>query len=325
MEIVRNLEFQQNFFNDIYKSYFDKKVSQGEKENREISTEVKDKVLIYTDNFDKILRDVFYIIDSDREIKNYNEIIIKDKRIENTEVDQFNNSCLFEVTYPYNLKHYTVCLVKKLNRRYINSVCEVILLKPLDLFAKGALKDTPYKDFIDRNIEELKNYLYNFKSYYNERRYIEKNTKKKRQMIDDKVKNFFNEFDSVLGLEIINQIVSSSNTDSKPQYLRYKRKIIKEFQDYAISILQSLMKMKDFTKNFQYIDIYFQQEEELKRSLDEIFDKEIIPDIKKSNEDGICGCELLINSLKTHAIKIDEVLKDTVLQFKNEVLEKVGA
>lgn len=328
MQIVRNIEFQEKFFNDIYKSYFNKKDNQNEKEQRMVSSDIKDKILIYTDDFEKVLKDIFHMADSEKEMKKYNvfnEIIIKDKRIENIEVDQFNNSCLIEMTYAYRLKHYTICLVKKLNRRYMNLVCEVILLKPLDLFAKRALKDIPYKDFTGKDNGKLKDYLHNFKNYYDERKYIANSIQSKSQRIDDKVKEIFDDFDSVLGLEVINQIVSSPNNVSKSQYERYKKKIIKEFQDYAIAILESLMEQSEFIKNFQYIDSYFQNEKELKRNLNKIFDKEIIPDIAKSYENGIGGCELLINSLKLYAVKLDEVLKDTVLEFKNEVLEKVSA
>lgn len=333
MEIVKNLNFQEKNFAEIYKSYFQYNEASTEDKQDASSVEardVRDKILIYTDDFATVLRDVFHVTDSAVELQKYNaymEIMIEDKRVENREVDPFHQACLLELTHIYHLKHFQVSLVNRLSRKNLNGVCEVITLKPLDLFAKRALKGIPVVNFSDESekgkISALMNYLIHFKNYYNEREYIEKSLLTSKRSLDDHISGLLDEYDSVLGLEVVNQMIATSHQITKSQVTKYKKRIIQEFHQYALPILEALMVKEAFANNFQLVDIYFSKERELQESLYVIFDENIIPEMNRNSEEERTGVQILIQSLQHYADKIDNALKETVFDFKDAVLNAI--
>ena len=335
MEIIKNLEFQEKFFPEIYQSYSSDlgSFNEGEEEPFEVpSTPLRDKILIYTDDFAGVLKDVFHYIRSDEELQQYHsfhEVTILDKRVTQQEIDTFQNTCVIEMTHVYRLKHYRVSLVHKLNRKSMNAVCEVIVLKPLDLFSKRALKGVPYKDFTNmtedqEKIAALKDYLQHFKNYYDEGKFMEDTLENKQRHLDDSIKELLDDFDSVTGLEVVNQLLSSADLLSKSQYMKFKTKILHEFQRYALSILASLIEKGAFTRNFLLVEVYLEREKALQANLRVIFDEEMIPELQESYKNNITGVDLLIQTLHGYAAKVDQVIKETVFQFKNDVLDYIG-
>jgi hypothetical protein len=329
MQIIENLEFQKKHFPEIVESYHQKQGREAVKEQG-VKTSIRSNIVICTDDFDSMMQNLFPIyrlaeFEPYLPFEKYSEILIKEKRIENIEVDPVKNSCVVELTHSYRLKHYHVQLVKSLKKKYIDSAASIIVYKKLDLFSKRALQKRKYKDLCGKSEEELKTYLRMFVDYYQETVYIEQCLEEKIKAIDTQVLEFFDQFDSVLGLDICNHMAADEEIYIEEDYPKFKQRYLKEFQSYSVKILEGMMKKQEFTNNFRYVDVYLRQQKQLNQMLSRLFEQEIVPNLRQKNMQKKSSAEMYMILIKEYGIKLDEVFKTAAVELKNQVLQMLGA
>lgn len=175
MDIARNLLYQKNNFGNIYKGYFNYGLQEVAVDvlRDDIGVEASKYITIVAEDYQPILRDLFYIEELLDYLEEYEEVFIEKDLLDSYEVREGGDTLFIKCIHPYMLKNNNIRIIKKLKKKNSVDNSLIIVFRELNNIEKRIVKDKLHKVKVVNSILEIKDILIDFHSYYNEKKFIE--------------------------------------------------------------------------------------------------------------------------------------------------------
>lgn len=252
--IKENLEFQKNNFPKIYNSYLNNNLSEVAITNENIDFEYtqKEYIQIITDEVNKVVFDLFKIPIYEFEsinLSDYKEIhLIKDI---NTSIEEYGHILEIKYCYPYILKVKKIIISQTIKKDDIENRINIIVLKKLTIFENSYLKNYLHIVTQMSGIDELNQYLINYKSKYNLQRFLLKKVEYNKLKI--------NQIDQYYENMIIGKLIDiAMHAEGDNDYIIVEaliKYINNIYQHEILNLLGNFMTDK-FVTNFRLVEIY---------------------------------------------------------------------
>lgn len=319
MNISENLKFQKENFKSVYNGYLKGNDSEIAIAKEPINYEEEKNIQIITESIVDILINVFkiprYIINN-IELDNYDEIyLVKDI---NPAVEDYGKILEIRYLYPYILKVEKIVITKKVRKLKENNLIKIYNLKRLDIFEKKYLKNIDYKVEYIKDLDELCNNLMSLKPEYRlDRLFLNKSKKEKLEETEYIIDEDYKEM--IIG-DLVKIVINSQEDDPKEVVNKLIKFTYGKYKNNSLHIIKNFIN-DDFLNNFKIVDIYMENEEQLKNLLNNKFIKDLekyikqIKELKKSEQ-----IALLVNG---EVKKINDILVMVLSNLVND-LSRVG-
>lgn len=286
MKVSDNILYQRNNFNEIYKSYFNEVMMEAAvsyENNYEI--EENKYLVIITEEYENILRDIFYINFNNNEtyldIESTDEIIIKKGYEDEVNIEYIGDKAIITYMIPYRLRGNNIRIIKKVKSLNVKDAALIIVNKKLSLFDKRALQKKEHKLVECYELDDIKSNLLKFKAFYNEKNYIKKQLDKAEKKIIN-TNLIEDSFKINIAISFINYL-SSDEAKKKDKFFLMKEitnRIIAIYDQEAKKIVKKYLR-NDFEKNYYVINKLMNSIDRLNKNLYENITKSLIDEIDK--------------------------------------------
>lgn len=286
MKISDNILYQRNNFNEIYKSYFNEVMMEtavSYENNYEI--EENKYLVIITDEYENILRDIFYISFNNSEtyldIENSDEIIIKKGYEDEVTIEDIGGKVSITYMIPYRLRGIDIRIIKKVKYSKIKDAALIIVNKKLSLFDKRTLQEKEHRLVECYELDNIKSNLLKFKAFYNEKNYI----KKQLDKVEKKIINtnmIEDSFKINIAISFINYL-SSDEAKKKDKFFLMKEitnSVIDIYKQEANKIVKKYLR-NDFEKNYYVINKLMNSIDRVNKNLYKNITKSFINELDK--------------------------------------------
>lgn len=286
MKISDNILYQRNNFNEIYKSYFNEVMMEAAvsyENNYEI--EENRYLVIITDEYENILRDIFYISFNNSEtyldIENSDEIIIKKGYEDEVTIEDIGGKVSITYMIPYRLRGIDIRIIKKVKYSKIKDAALIIVNKKLSLFDKRTLQEKEHRLVECYELDNIKSNLLKFKAFYNEKNYI----KKQLDKVEKKIINtnmIEDSFKINIAISFINYL-SSDEAKKKDKFFLMKEitnSVIDIYKQEANKIVKKYLR-NDFEKNYYVINKLMNSIDRVNKNLYKNITKSFINELDK--------------------------------------------
>ncbi|MCY6485828.1 hypothetical protein OW763_16020 [Clostridium aestuarii] len=341
MQVYENLNFQKKYFPEICEGYLKPEEVAAEaavsqiNENEEVDLNIKDEILLVCESFKEVLTEVLNLphemyMELEHEMEQYSIIMLYNAHVENIKKYYSKNLLELQYIHGYNTKFYNIKLVKKINRKFFRKAVKVVVLKELDFYDKMALKDVNYMDLKYDYKEVLRETLIKFKSYYNEKGFLqnELNNINKEGIFyrENLIEGSYGVF---LSLEICNHIsskVQKYQLDNK-EYHNIINMCISEFLKESLEILRKFIVEPDFNENFIIVDIYLKIQRKFTKDINKFVFEVFINELSDILSKNKTGTDIYMQLLNSSIVKVDYMLKEQIEELYTVItntLEKVS-
>lgn len=252
--IKENLDFQKNNFPNIYNSYLNATLSEVAltAENIDIEYTQKEYIQIVTNEPNDVVFKLFKIpiyefIDIN--LNDYKEIhLIKDV---NTCIEGYGNILEIKHCYPYILNAKKVIISKTVKKDDVENRIDIFVLKKLTIFEKRYLKSCLHRVTQMNDIDELEQYLINYKAKYKFSEILDRVENYNKS----KIKSMNQDYkDMVIG-ELIKIAIESDGKNNNIIVDKLIKYINTKHKDELLNVLSYFMTDR-FVTNFKLVEIY---------------------------------------------------------------------
>lgn len=336
--IVKNLEYQKKYLYDIYKQYifsdYKEALSEASVTSMEDEIEVNKNlnIVIFCDNFNEILREVFYF--NEMNLEDYEEVLIKKSYINSYDID--GHKITLNLLYPYLLRGAVIKLIKKINMEALEDVSLLISLKKINLFNRKLVSKANIRDVEIKDLNELKEILNKFKATYYEEKFIDENipNKGEKKFITDNNMDF-NGIKVSICLDFIKKIIECKDgylgplnlleKSCKEEFKKVSNNIIKDYinlnyksEKEGLLNLSFEEKKKLFSTMYYLVNILLEGLENLADSLNKI--KEELIKLFEDFDNNLSKSEKYIKIMESNIFEFDEITSNQLNDFKNKII-----
>ncbi|MDK0570820.1 hypothetical protein P6O23_07590 [Clostridium perfringens] len=336
--IIKNLEYQKKYLYDIYNEYIfsdsQETLSEVAITNMEDEIEVNKNlnIVIFCDEFNEILKELFYF--HELNLEDYEEVLIKKSYINSYHID--GHKITLNLLHPYLLRGSVIKLIKKINMEALEDVSLLISLKKINLFNRKLISKTNIRDVAIKDLNELKEILNKFKATYYEEKFIDENipNKGKKEFITDNNMDF-NGIKVSICLDFIKEIIECKEgylgslnlleKSCKEEFKKVSNNIIKDYinlnyksEKEGLLNLSSEEKKKLFSTMYYLVNILLEGLENLANSLNKI--KEELLKVFENFDNNLSKSEKYIKIMESNISEFDEITSNQLNDFKNKII-----
>lgn len=329
-----NIIYQKENFKDIYSSYFNNGSDTAEEEAAvsevsENDSEIEDKILILTDNFDDILQKLFGIteimylkscnvISSDTTINEQLQDIdtmIIEKNYSDTTIEIIGNTAKIKCMFSYRLFDKKIMITKNEGKKkLLDNVYKIYCLRELSIFEKHSFKKKSEKIINLNGLDELKEELIKLRFKYN----IKFNCSKKSRGNADYTDLLKGQYLCSLSLSIINSINEKKIMEKgEKQILNFISSSVLEFYTNEVNKLTRIYLKTDFHYNFVIINCVLEEKKEfniiLNKFICSIYNE--ITDLKVLKSQSEIKIGLINSGLKN----IDKIVTESIERLSTSI------
>lgn len=336
--IIKNLEYQKKYLYDIYNEYI---FSDSQETLSEVAiTNVEDEIevnknlniVIFCDEFNEILKELFYF--HELNLEDYEEVLIKKSYINSYHID--GHKITLNLLYPYLLRGATIKLIKKINMEALEDVSLLISLKKINLFNRKLISKANIRDIAIKDLNELKEILNNFKATYYEEKFIDENipNKGEKEFITDNNMDF-NGIKVSICLDFIKEIIECKEgylgplnlleKSCKEEFKKVSNNIIKDYinlnyksEKEGLLNISFEEKKKLFSTMYYLVNILLEGLENLVNSLNKI--KEELLKVFEDFDNNLSKSEKYIKIMESNISEFDEITSNQLNDFKNKII-----
>lgn len=330
-----NIIYQKENFKDIYSSYFNNGSDTAEEEAAvsevsENDSEIEDKILILTDNFDDILQKLFgiteiiylksfNIISSDITINDHLQdidTIIIEKSYSDISIEIIGNTAKIKCMFSYRLFDKKIIITKNEGKKkLLDNVYKIYCLRELSIFEKNSFKKKSEKIINLNGLDELKEELIKLRFKYN----IKFNCIKKSRENADYTNLLKGQYLCSLSLSIINSINEKKIMEkSEKQILNFISSSVLDFYTNEVNnVTKIYLIKKDFYRNFVIINCVLEEKKEfniiLNKFICSIYKE--ITDLKVLKSQSKIKIGLINSGLKN----IDKIVTESIEKLSTSI------
>lgn len=336
--IVKNLEYQKKYLYDIYNQYI---FSDSQETLSDVAiTDMDDEIevnknlniVIFCDEFNEILKELFYF--NELNLEDYEEVLIKKSYINSYDID--GHKINLNLLHPYLLRGAAIKLIKKINMEALEDVSLLISLKKINLFNRKLISKSNIRDIAIKDLNELKEILNKFKATYYEEKFIYENipNKVEKEFITDNNMDF-NGIKVSICLDFIKKIIECKDgylgplnlleKSCKEEFKKVSNNIIKDYinlnyksEKEGLLNLSFEEKKKLFSTMYYLVNILLEGLENLAYSLNKI--KEELLKLFEDFDNNLSKSEKYIKIMESNISEFDEITSNQLNDFKNKII-----